>query len=69
LAKRKKVKPKITYKEITLILGIIIALLVAYTLSGYYQTVQLSSFNSLFPRITSPLSYEGVIRIFSGIVP
>jgi hypothetical protein len=68
LAKQANVKLKITYKEITLVLGIIIALLVAYSLSGNH-TLQLSSLNSLLPRITFHIPYEGVIRIFSELVP
>lgn len=61
-------KPKITYKEITLILGIIIALLVAYTFSGNY-TLQLTSLNLVFPRIAVPASFETVINIFLDIQP
>lgn len=62
------VKPKITYKEITLILGIVIALLVAYTLSGNYQALQSSASDSHTTRIITPFSYEITVKTFADIL-
>jgi hypothetical protein len=67
LAKGKVVKARFTYKELTLVLGIFVALIIAFTLWSNGYKNMLNEQSEIGPAISIPSVVNFVVKSFSAL--